>query len=154
MNKTEKFFSTKLEESGFKEIPMNGRYNPAGKLYQLSNEYGEGFYWIHEEKDLYAIKIHDFFYYRDYFLDIHSMEWPESLNITYFESVSGEEIVPYRRLSTDFVKIFWAVNRLIVQSYIRTSQYVPLELKSFRSIMIHIYVKSMVMSTKTPMMLC
>lgn len=107
MNKTEKFFSTKLEESGFKEISMNDRYNPAGKLYQLSNEYGEGYYWIYEEKDLYAIKIHDFFYYRDYFLDIRSMEWPESLNITYFESVSGEEIVPYRRLSTDFVKIFF-----------------------------------------------
>ena len=107
MKKAEKFYSSRLKDSGFQEIPMNGRYNPAGKLYQLSNEYGEGYYWIYEEKDLYAIKIHDFFYYEDYFLDIHSMEWPESLNITYFESVSGEEIIPYRRLSTDSVKIFF-----------------------------------------------
>lgn len=107
MSKTEKFFSMKLEESGFTEISTIHPYNPTGKLYQLSKKYGEGYYWIYEEKDLYAIKIHDFFYYKDYFLDVRSMEWPESLNITYFESVSGEEIVPYRRLSTDFVKIFF-----------------------------------------------
>lgn len=107
MSKAENFFTTKLEESGFVEIPTVSPYNSAGKLYQLSNKYGEGYYWIYEEKKLYAIKIHNFFYYNDYFLDVHSMEWPESLNITYFESVSGEEIVPYRRLSTDFVKIFF-----------------------------------------------
>lgn len=107
MKKEEKFYSSRLEQSGFKEIPVNGDYSPAGKLYQLSEEYGEGYFWIYEEKDLYAIKIHDFYYYKDYFLDIHSMEWPECLNITYFESVSGEEIMPYRRLSTDFVKIFF-----------------------------------------------
>ena len=98
MSKAENFFTTKLEESGFVEIPTVSPYNSAGKLYQLSNKYGEGYYWIYEEKKLYAIKIHNFFYYNDYFLDVHSMEWPESLNITYFESVSGEEIVPYRRL--------------------------------------------------------
>lgn len=107
MKKAEKFFSTRLEESGFREIPVIRPYNPAGKLYQLSKEYGEGYYWIYEEKDLYAIKIHDFFYHEDYFLDVHSMEWPQSLNITYFESVSGEEILPYRRLSADLVKIFF-----------------------------------------------
>lgn len=107
MSKSEKFFSTKLEESGFTEISNISPYNPAGKLYALSKEYGEGYYWIYEEKDLYAIKIHDFLYYKDYFLDVHSMEWPESLNITYFESVSGEELVPYRRLQADFVKIFF-----------------------------------------------
>lgn len=107
MKKIERFYSSRLKESGFREIPVDGGYNSAGKLYQLSAEYGEGHFWIYEEKDLYAIKIHDFYYYRDYFLDIHPKEWPECLNITYFESVSGEEIIPYRRLSTDFVKIFF-----------------------------------------------
>lgn len=107
MSKSEEFFSTKLEESGFTEVSTISPYNPAGKLYQLSKEYGEGYYWIYEEKDLYAIKIHDFLYYKDFFLDVRSMEWPKSLNITYFESISGEELVPYRRLQADFVKIFF-----------------------------------------------
>lgn len=107
MAKTENFFSMKLEKSNFTEIPTISPYNPTGKLYQLSKECGKGYYWIYEEKDLYAIKIHDFLYYKDYFLDVHPMEWPESLNITYFESVAGEELVPYRRLQADFVKIFF-----------------------------------------------
>ena len=67
-----------------------------GQCWTLSPEVGEGSYWIYAKKDLYDIKIHDFLFYEDCFLEF---PMPECLSITQYESISGEELSPYRRLS-------------------------------------------------------
>ncbi len=107
MSKIETFYTSKLIESGFIEIPSNGLYNSLGKLFKLSEEYGEGFYWIYAQKNLYSIKIHDFSFHKDTFLDIQAMEWPECLNISYYISVSGEEIMPYRHMKAGSISTFF-----------------------------------------------
>lgn len=107
MTNIETFYASKLMESGFMEIPSDGSYNPLGKLFKLSSEYGEGFYWIYNQKNLYSIKVHDFYFHKDTFLDIKSMEWPECLNISYHESVSGEEIMPYRHMSAGCITTYF-----------------------------------------------
>lgn len=70
-----------------------------GQCWTLSPEVGEGSYWIYAKKDLYDIKIHDFLFYEDCFLEF---PMPECLSITQYESISGEELSPYRRLSAGF----------------------------------------------------
>lgn len=102
----ENFYKTKLLESGFQEEGPNELYSPIGKLFRIQKEYGEGAYWVYGQKDLYDIKIHDFYFYKDLFFDIETLEWPECLSITYYESVSGEEIMPYRRLNAGCVQTF------------------------------------------------
>lgn len=63
-----------------------------GQCWTLSPEVGEGSYWIYAKKDLYDIKIHDFLFYEDCFLEF---PMPECLSITQYESISGEELSPY-----------------------------------------------------------
>lgn len=106
MTNIENFYQLKLLEYGFQEETSNESYSPIGKLFRIQKEHGDGVYWVYGQKDLYDIKIHDFFFYKDLFFDIETLEWPECLSITYYESVSGEEIMPYRRLTAGCVKSF------------------------------------------------
>lgn len=98
------FYQEWLTRSGFTEAsPMPG-FGPAGKLYLAPKDTAHGYYWIYGEKDMFDIKIHDFYFYEDSFV---SLDMPECLSITYYDSVSGEELAPYRRLTAGCVKSFY-----------------------------------------------
>lgn len=97
------FYKSQLLKSGFHEESPTEAFSPAGQLYSVPAGLGEGFYWVYAQKDLYDIKIHDFFFYEDSFLNINT---PDCLSITFFDSVSGEELSPYRRLTAGSVKSF------------------------------------------------
>lgn len=103
MVEASEFYKTKLLESGFREEMPQNCFSRAGQLYSVPSSLGEGYYWVYAQKDLYDIKIHDFFFYEDSFLN---MAMPECLSITFFDSVSGEEISPYQRLTAGCVKSF------------------------------------------------
>lgn len=57
---------------------------------------GGGYYWVYAKQELFDIKIHDFFFHEDQCLD---MAIPECISIQRYDSISGEELDPYRRLS-------------------------------------------------------
>ena len=57
---------------------------------------GGGCYWVYARKDLFDIKIHDFFFHEDQCLD---MAIPECISLQRYDSISGEELNPCRRLS-------------------------------------------------------
>lgn len=99
----ENYYQHKLLENGFREESVTGSFNPIGKLYSIPDKIGKGVYWVYGQKDLYDIKIHDFYFYEDSFFDLQSRE---CLGICYYESISGEEISPYRRLTAGCVKCF------------------------------------------------
>ena len=92
-----------LEKNGFSLIEMPEQFNPAGMCWRLSPEIGSGFYWVYARKDLFDIKIHDFYFHEDSFMEF---DLPECLSITKYESISGEELSPYRRLSAECIKTF------------------------------------------------
>ena len=72
------------------------KFSPAGSCWKIAQSVGEGYYWIYGRQDLFDIKIHDFYFHEDFCLDV---EIPEGINIQRFDSISGEELNPYRRLS-------------------------------------------------------
>ena len=93
-----------LLELGFCELAPNEKFNAAGKLYSVPVTLGQGFYWVYSQNDLYDIKIHDFYFYKDSFFNFGI---PEGyLGICYYDSISGEELSPYRRLTAGCVKSF------------------------------------------------
>lgn len=92
-----------LHEHNFTHAENNGQFNSAGTCWKLSDKIGEGYYWIYAHKDLYDIKIHDFFFREDSFMEFNL---PDCLSITQYESISGEELTPYRRLSAGCIKTF------------------------------------------------
>ena len=97
MSDIESRYHTNLLEYGFKELSTTNELSGIGRLYSVPKEYGEGTYWIYSEKDLYDIKIHDFCFHKDSFFDFGIPQG--CLGICYYESISGEEISPYRRLT-------------------------------------------------------
>lgn len=96
-------FKEEILKFGFREEADHGAYAPMGHLFRCQNQQAEGYYWIYGQKDLFNIKIHDFYFREEAFM---SFQWYECLSITYYESLSGEEIMPYRRLTAGCVKAF------------------------------------------------
>ncbi|MDO5785242.1 MAG: AraC family transcriptional regulator [Eubacteriales bacterium] len=92
-----------LREYGFVPQPENHRFGPNGLCWRIDREQGEGYYWTYGQRDLFTIKIHDFYFNEDSFLEFHI---PSCLSVTYYESISGEELYPHRRLSAGCVKTF------------------------------------------------
>ncbi|MDO4281727.1 MAG: AraC family transcriptional regulator [Peptococcaceae bacterium] len=92
-----------LNGHGFVRDPDNQQYGSLGVCWRLSPEIGSGTYWTYGHEDLYMIKIHNFSFHEDYLLDF---PLPECLSITRYDSISGEELSPYRRLSAGCIKTF------------------------------------------------
>ncbi|WP_459253871.1 hypothetical protein [Haloimpatiens myeolchijeotgali] len=93
-----------LLKKGFTRISSCDKFNSMGTCYALSPTLGNGYYWIYSHKDLFSIVIHDFYFHEDFYFE---NELPEYLSISYYESVSGEEINPYHRLNAGCVKSYW-----------------------------------------------
>lgn len=104
MNEIESRYHTNLLQHGFQEEAPSEAFNPIGRLYSIPSSLGEGVYWVYSQKDLYDIKIHDFHFYEDSFFHFGIPEG--CLGICYYDSISGEEISPYRRLTAGCVKSY------------------------------------------------
>ena len=90
------YYNSLLTQNSFEPVPCPDRFGPEGSCWKLSPEIGEGYYWVYARKDLFDIKIHDFFFHEDFYLDL---DIPEGVSIHHYDSISGEELDPYRRLS-------------------------------------------------------
>ncbi len=90
-------------EHGFIRVPTPEKFNQAGVTWQLPPSFGEGYYWVYSHKNLFDIKIHDFYLHND---SIMEFNMPECLSISLYESISGEELNPYRRLNSSCIKSF------------------------------------------------
>lgn len=99
----DQFYTPLLIGHGFIRDPNNQQYGALGDCWKLSPEVGEGTYWTYGQKDLYDIKIHNFSFHEDFMLEC---SMPECLSITRYDSISGEELSPYRRLSAGCIKTF------------------------------------------------
>lgn len=102
-NKIGDIYNKILIERKFFPIENNGLFNSCGQTYALSPTLGNGFYWVYSEENLFDIKIHDFSFYEDYLLDCLL---PEGMSISYYQSIAGHELNPYRRLNANSIKTY------------------------------------------------
>lgn len=99
----EETYAPALREYGFVPDPENHRYGPNGLCWRMEGSGGSGYYWVYGQRDLFVIKIHDFYFSNDSFMEFRI---PSCLSVTYYESIAGEELSPYRRLTAGCVKTF------------------------------------------------
>jgi AraC-like DNA-binding protein len=90
------YYRPLLEQNNFRSISCPDKFGPAGRCWEISDTVGSGYYWVYARQDLFDIKIHDFYFHEDFCLDV---EIPECISIQRYDSISGEELNPYRRLS-------------------------------------------------------
>lgn len=103
MNTVEAYYEEQFAKRGFLPAPDNHDYCELGSTWRLSDSIGAGVFWFYGQKDLFCIKIHDFYFHQDTVMDFSG---PECLSITQYDSISGEELSPYRRLEAGSVKSF------------------------------------------------
>lgn len=103
MSITKDFYEPLLKTNGFIKTDDPNQFNDMGTCWSLSSELGEGIYWVYEQDQMYDIKIHDFYFHKDMIMEL---KMPECMSITYYESISGEELLPYKRLTANCVKSF------------------------------------------------
>lgn len=108
MNNTNLYYREVLKDKGFKIDLDNDKYNKMGTVWKLSSSVGEGEYWIYERKNLYNIKIQDFYYYEDSMIDVKESK---CLAVTYFESICGKEFYPYRAIKSNSLKAYICDNK-------------------------------------------
>lgn len=99
----EELYAPMLRQCGFVPEPESRRYGPNGLCWRLEGLHGTGHFWTYGQKDLFDIKIHDFSFHRDSVLEFRL---PACLSVTYYESISGEELAPCRRIEAGCVKTF------------------------------------------------
>lgn len=90
-----------LLENGFFPEENTLDYNTAGQTYKLDPQKGSGYYWVYTHENLFSFAVHDFVFYEDFFL---RCSLPEHLILTWFESVSGERLDPYKRLTAGYME--------------------------------------------------
>lgn len=97
-------FKPLLLENGFSQFNQVSKYNSEGTTYMIDPTLGKGYYWIYHYNQMFSILIHDFYFYEDYQLEL---TMPEFLTITYYESISGEELDPYQPLKANNIRSYW-----------------------------------------------
>ena len=98
------YYEPKLIKEKFVPCNTPNQFPNNGKCWMLHNSIGKGYFWISNSGKHFNIKIHDFYMHKDSLID---MSVPECLSTTYYESVLGEELNPYKRLNCNVVKSFF-----------------------------------------------
>lgn len=97
----EEMYAPQLQEFGFTPEPSNHRFGSMGLCWRLQESIGEGYYWTYGQQNLFDIRIHDFYFHQDSLLEF---QLPGLISISWYESISGEELSPYRRLRAGCVQ--------------------------------------------------
>ncbi|MCR5101213.1 MAG: AraC family transcriptional regulator [Butyrivibrio sp.] len=104
MNKNNReYYREIFKKANFHLCDTPKGFPPGGDCFTFNPELGTGYYWYYEMPGQYNIKIHDFSYKEDAVLN---MDLPECLSITWYESISGEELNPYKSLNCHVIKSF------------------------------------------------
>ncbi|NLG02702.1 MAG: helix-turn-helix transcriptional regulator [Clostridia bacterium] len=99
----DEYYMPLIQMNMFKPCDVPANYPSGGTCFEINPTIGRGHYWIYNSNKNYNIKIHDFRLHEDMVLN---MAIPECLSVTYYQSISGEELTPYHRLSRHVVKSF------------------------------------------------
>lgn len=89
-----------LFQWGFHQCSYKDSLNLEGKFYELSEELGEGYYWYYERKGMFAIGVMNLRLHNDTIVEYNQ---PDFISVTYFDTVSAEELNPYKRLSANCI---------------------------------------------------
>ncbi|MFC8686912.1 hypothetical protein [Brevibacillus porteri] len=98
-----------LMQCGFYPDDDHGPYNREGVCFSVLPEKGHARYWTYTRDNLFSISIQDFVFYEDLFLEFQQ---PKYLSFNYYDSVSGEEFNPYKRLSCGCIRVHIGSNNL------------------------------------------
>ena len=85
-----------LNEMGFRPTECKSFLNPMGMCFEPLPEVGEGYYWFYEEPQMFTVGQMDLKPREDFLMEYKQ---PDFISINLYETISAEELTPYKRLS-------------------------------------------------------
>lgn len=89
-----------LAQWGFQSVPESPM-NKEGHSYTPAEDIGEGYYWYYEREGMFALAIMDLCLKEDTAIEYNQ---PDFISITYYDTVSAEQLTPYNRLNANCVR--------------------------------------------------
>jgi len=90
-----------LLKYGFYLNNSNEQFNPEGTCFTFLPENENGHYWVYTCDNLFSIIIQDLILFNDFYMEYPQ---PQFLSVSYFDSVSGEEFNPYKRMACSCIR--------------------------------------------------
>ena len=90
-----------LEHLQFRPCPCREFLNPAGQCFEPDPSDGEGYYWYYEKPGFYAVAIMDLTPKEDFIMEYRQSDY---LSVNYYDTVSAEELLPYKRLAANCIR--------------------------------------------------
>lgn len=90
-------------KSGLLPDEENSDYCLVGKTLRINEEFGHGTYWIYEHKNLFNIRIHDFYFKTSQTL---TFRYYNCMSITKYYEITGTELPSGRKLTSGCLKSF------------------------------------------------
>ena len=90
-----------LESLQFRPCECPPFLNSAGQCYAPDPSVGEGYYWFYEEPGMYAVGLMDLTTREDYIMEYLQ---PDFISVNYYETISAEELSPYKRLKAHCIR--------------------------------------------------
>lgn len=98
---TQELVTPCLSEWNFSSCDVPDRFNSEGLCFCPPPEIATGYYWFYEKKNTFAISIIDFKLKKDIIMEYKQ---PEFISINYYDTISAEEISPYKRLNANCIR--------------------------------------------------
>ena len=90
-----------LEQMNFKPCPCKEFLSPAGCCFEPDPSIGEGYYWYYEKPGMFAVAVMDLRAKEDYIMKYMQ---PDFISVNYYDTISAEELSPYKRMSANCIR--------------------------------------------------
>ena len=90
-----------LSSIGFRPCENKENLNPSGKCFEPDPAVGDGFYWFYEMPGRFAVARMEITLKDDFIMEYVQ---PDFISINYYDTVSAEELSPYKRLSAHCIR--------------------------------------------------
>lgn len=91
-----------LAQRGFQPVADHPAHKE-GHSYMLSEEIGSGYYWFYEREGMFALAVMDLCLKEDTVITYDERGQSDFIAITYYDTVSAEQLTPYKRLNANCV---------------------------------------------------
>ena len=101
MNNTKSLPVTCLQSMGFSPCENKEFLNPMGRCFAPDPALGEGYYWFYEQPGRFTVAQMNLRIKKDYIMEYMQ---PDFVSINYYDTISAEELSPYKRLSAHCIR--------------------------------------------------
>lgn len=103
-----------LSQLGFSPCACKETLDLEGICYEPPAKLGEGYYWYYEREHLFTIAVLDLRIKQDLVLEYQQQDF---ISINYYDTISAEELSPYKRLSANCIRGHVSESRIFRARY-------------------------------------